>query len=540
MVVKSMDKRYLGRAVVAVNKFYRITHEDPAFDSALECAGFHLNELGMNLFHAAILEFEKRAANLSVIRDEGGAIIGVTETYYKTAHRETEVTVEYRTTADDCSCRRLIKKGICLHMIMFRLEDDLPLFATSMFLRGRLLKDLTAYECTDENPEREGQATLEEPTDADVYSMDHSKVAKHPGNDSDKWCLANEITKEIAENVARYHGENFERALTFLGEIQKLTRTNGFSEELIDFLKAPEMFSIVPVQSVTSDQRTQLHSQIQFYKNLIALPVIETRPSSHNMDPPQTPTRPQARAWPQSPFPSTNSPRHVAYHPPVGAGSTRTTGTLTRIPTKTPPSKSSPQARVLRFSNPPLSPLVSATPDHQMRSPGMPPVFRTPGLIQKIRPRPPYHVSRPKLPVRMSQELLKIFIKLSTANSNIGIETGAILGGYLSASKSFYTVDHLVVPDQLGFPTSYSDTNSEECAVLMVERNRLNMGTIHTHPGILQSFMSSVDLHNHALIQKDLNSAIAFVHSPRDRTTPAYSLTDFGLGTLFIIIQYWV
>ena len=84
-----------------------------------------------------------------MIRDEGGAIVGVTETYYKTAHRETEVTVEYRTTADDCSCRRLIKKGICLHMIMFRLEDDLPLFATSMFLRRRHLKDLTASECTD-------------------------------------------------------------------------------------------------------------------------------------------------------------------------------------------------------------------------------------------------------------------------------------------------------------------------------------------------------------------------------------------------------
>ena len=63
LVVKSIDVRYLSRAVKAVNKFYRINHEDPKFDSALEAAGFHVNELGMNLFHSAILEYEKRAAN---------------------------------------------------------------------------------------------------------------------------------------------------------------------------------------------------------------------------------------------------------------------------------------------------------------------------------------------------------------------------------------------------------------------------------------------------------------------------------------------
>ena len=81
----------------------------------------------MNLFHAAILELEKRAANLSVIRDEAGAIIAFSETYYKNALRKEEVTVEYATTADDCSCQRFFKKGICLYINMFRLEDNLPL-----------------------------------------------------------------------------------------------------------------------------------------------------------------------------------------------------------------------------------------------------------------------------------------------------------------------------------------------------------------------------------------------------------------------------
>jgi hypothetical protein len=537
MLVKSIDKRYLNRAVIAANKFYRITHEDPAFDSALECAGFHLNELGMNLFNAAIMEFEKRVSNLLVVRDADGGIIGVKETYRKQGSPE-GITVEYQTSPDDCTCRRFLKKGICLHMIMVRLESGLPLFSTSMFLRGRLLKDLTAYDHINESPAREAQETLEEPSDADVYTTDHTEVAKHPGTEKDKWNLANEITKEITENVARYHGDDFKKALRFLEEIEKLTRTNGFSEQLISYLKAPDKYILV-----TPDQITQLNSQIQFYNNLVSIPIddppniqVDASPSSQNRDIPQTPTRPHGRAWPPNPFPTLDSPSRFVYHPPV-TPTNATTRTRTPVtPTRTPSSQLSPQARVHRFSHPPLSPLVSATPDHPQRSPAMSPLFRTPGLIQRVRPRPPYHTSRPKLPIRMSPELLKMFIKLSTSNSNIGIETGGILGGFLSANKSFYTMDHLFIPDQVGFPTSYNDTNSEDCALLMVQRNRLNLGTIHTHPGHLESFMSSVDLHMHCQIQKDVNSAIAFVHSPRYKTTPAYSLTDFGIGNLHNVL----
>ena len=67
MVVKSIDVRYLNREVKAANRFYRITRPNPVMDSALECAGFHLNELGMNLYHAAILELEKRIGHLLLV-----------------------------------------------------------------------------------------------------------------------------------------------------------------------------------------------------------------------------------------------------------------------------------------------------------------------------------------------------------------------------------------------------------------------------------------------------------------------------------------
>jgi len=352
--------------------------------------------------------------------------------------------------------------------------------------------------------------------------------------------------------VARYNGDNFERALEFLAQIEKLTRTNGFTDEVIRFLSTPSKFNIVERSCViiTPTQRTELDSQIAWYRNLVSLPNDQQqglqdsfphRPNE-NENLPQTPERPQAhrRAWPTSPFPTLDSSPQFVYHPPPP--SSTTSQIPPRTPTRIPasqifsPNRSpgylSPQARAQRFSNPPLSPLVSATSTRPPKPLTRSPLFRTPGLIHRIRQRPPYSASRPKLPLRISPELLNKFIQLSAPNSNIGVETGAILGGFISPNKSFYTVDHLFVPDQVGYPTYYSDTNGDACALLMIQRNRLNLGTIHTHPGHLESFMSSVDLHMHSLIQKDNNSAIAFVHSPRYGTTPSYSLTDFGLGVI--------
>ena len=218
-------------------------------------------------------------------------------------------------------------------------------------------------------------------------------------------------------------------------------------------------------------------------------------------------------------FPKLDSPPHFSYHPQPPSP-----GTAWQRPPRTPTSSPSPQRaqRAQRFSNPPLSPLVTAMPNLSRNS-SMSPIFRTPGLIQRIRPRPSYSISRPKMPVKMSPELVNKFIEVSTDNSFIGVETGAILGGFISANKSFYVVDHLFIPDQIGYSTSYSDTDSTTCGLLMLQSNRQNLGTIHTHQGHLKSFMSSVDLHMHSLIQKDCNSAIALVHSPRYSTTPSYT-----------------
>ena len=315
--------------------------------------------------------------------------------------------------------------------------------------------------------------------------------------------------------------------------------------EVIRFLSAPEKYTIVERQIflVTPSQKAELDAQIEWYQTMVSMSAnahphephhqnIRTNniPPNINIPLPVTPKRNdgKGRAWPTSPFPTLDSPPHFSYHPQPPSP-----GTAWQRPPRTPTSSPSPQRaqRAQRFSNPPLSPLVTAMPNLSRNS-SMSPIFRTPGLIQRIRPRPSYSISRPKMPVKMSPELVNKFIEVSTDNSFIGVETGAILGGFISANKSFYVVDHLFIPDQIGYSTSYSDTDSTTCGLLMLQSNRQNLGTIHTHPGHLKSFMSSVDLHMHSLIQKDCNSAIALVHSPRYSTTPSYSLTDFGLGKI--------
>ena len=247
--MKSIDVRYLHRAVTAANKFYRITHENPVFDDALECAGFHLNELGMNLFYSAILEYEKRSKNLKVIEvalvSEDGiskAIEGVEETYARNG--KDDLTVLYNTGPEDCTCRRFSKRGICLPMIKYRCDLELPLFETRMFLRGRLLKDLNVYEPENINV-AEKSAPACEPVDSEVYDSDKNEVSRRPRSVADKWHLANEITKEITENVSRYGGEEFDNAIELLECIQKITRTNSFSKEIIKYLQSPMKYDIV-------------------------------------------------------------------------------------------------------------------------------------------------------------------------------------------------------------------------------------------------------------------------------------------------------
>ena len=65
-----------------------------------------------------------------------------------------------------------------------------------------------------------------------------------------------------------------------------------------------------------------------------------------------------------------------------------------------------------------------------------------------------------------------------------------------------------------------------------MDDNNLKMcGTIHSHP-TFASFLSSVDLHNHYLIQKCNPNAIAIVYSDLYDEAKIFQLTKLGMETI--------
>ena len=56
------------------------------------------------------------------------------------------------------------------------------------------------------------------------------------------------LLQEIAENVSRYHGDDFNRALKLLQAVEELTRSNGFREDIVEFVIEPSKYSLVPTE----------------------------------------------------------------------------------------------------------------------------------------------------------------------------------------------------------------------------------------------------------------------------------------------------
>lgn len=106
------------------------------------------------------------------------------------------------------------------------------------------------------------------------------------------------------------------------------------------------------------------------------------------------------------------------------------------------------------------------------------------------------------------------------------IETCGILCGTLK--RDCFTITHILVPKQTGTSDSCTSINEEDLALEQEKYNLITMGWIHTHP-TQRSFLSSIDLHTHALYQKMLPEAIAIVVAPSVNEICMYSLTEYGL-----------
>ena len=163
----------------------------------------------------------------------------------------------------------------------------------------------------------------------------------------------------------------------------------------------------------------------------------------------------------------------------------------------------------------------------------------TPGLSSQPRrqpqtpevPRVSPNLLRVKKSVLYPPGLVQCFKAKSAENSKNNKETGALLAGFFSTEKTAFVISHIIFPKQVGMPTYYTETDGNNYGTLFIEKQLTQLGTIHSHPNF-QSFMSSVDLHMHAFIQRDENSAVAIVYSPLYETAPFFTITDLGLGVL--------
>ncbi|KAH7646472.1 AMSH-like protease [Dermatophagoides farinae] len=124
------------------------------------------------------------------------------------------------------------------------------------------------------------------------------------------------------------------------------------------------------------------------------------------------------------------------------------------------------------------------------------------------------------------QVLTKKFVKIAQQNTDRNIETCGILCGQLKNDN--FTITHILIPKQTGTSDSCTSINEEELLIEQERHNLITMGWIHTHP-TQRSFLSSIDLHTHALYQKMLPEAIAIVVAPTTSEIQMYSLTEHGL-----------
>ncbi|THD23147.1 STAM-binding protein A [Fasciola hepatica] len=131
------------------------------------------------------------------------------------------------------------------------------------------------------------------------------------------------------------------------------------------------------------------------------------------------------------------------------------------------------------------------------------------------------------LPIRMSFELARRFMRLAEPNTIANRETCASLCGNLVNNE--YRITDVIITKQSGTSDSCTTHNEEELFNYMEKRNLIMLGWIHTHPS-QTAFLSSVDQHTQLSYQIMLPEAIAIVCAPKFDEITAFSLNPvYGL-----------
>ncbi|KAF8064849.1 hypothetical protein FPV67DRAFT_1419581 [Lyophyllum atratum] len=124
--------------------------------------------------------------------------------------------------------------------------------------------------------------------------------------------------------------------------------------------------------------------------------------------------------------------------------------------------------------------------------------------------------------VKLPRDCLPRFLKIAKANTDLNLETCGLLLGR-DRSKQFI-VTTLLIPKQHATSDTCRIDGNELVTEFTEARSLITLGWIHTHPS-KSCFMSSVDLHTHAGLQRMLPESFAVVCAPK-------SSPNFGIFRL--------
>ena len=121
----------------------------------------------------------------------------------------------------------------------------------------------------------------------------------------------------------------------------------------------------------------------------------------------------------------------------------------------------------------------------------------------------------------IAKDLRAKFLRIAEPNTAKGLELCGLLCGQLHKNALFAT--RLLIPEQVCTENTCDTINEERIWEFCDEHDVLVMGWIHTHP-TQTCFLSSRDLHTHAVYQVQLPESVAIVCAPKFNEYVFFSL----------------
>ena len=339
-------------------------------------------------------------------------------------------------------------------------------------------------------------ATIRRP--ARSYTIDYDE--KRRGNVYDKWdppiLRSTSPEVEIDEDETRRQMEAARRTLDFTDPKRFLHDTEGMDSSYATYAPSyPTLRPSLPIE-VTAESIPHLSSpplspltaphSSQSRDDQEELPTISPQQSPRFNPPPPVPQKSQLRDRSPPPRPEKiliERRPQVSEEPPPQAHSELESNDMSgKAPA--PPPKVGPE-------------------DASPRSEKNDVVFQTADYLES---------GEPLRSLFIAKDLRAKFLRIAEPNTAKGLELCGLLCGQLYKNALFAT--RLLIPEQVCTENTCDTVNEERIWEFCDEHDVLVMGWIHTHP-TQTCFLSSRDLHTHAVYQVQLPESVAIVCAPK-------------------------